>query len=96
MGHVSSLLAWIGFGLCAAIIAMVLPFHRGVRGILTNIGVGVGGAVAGGYLARAIGLYHDSASPAGFLYAAAGAVFGLVAFHALWSRRHASHHVHSA
>lgn len=94
MGQLSSIYAWIGFGICAGIIAMVLPYHRGLRGILTNLGIGVGGALAGGYLSRGLHLYGSVADPAGFLYAASGAFLALLVFHVVWSRRHTRHHHH--
>lgn len=87
MGPYSSVIAWIGFGVVAGLAAMILPYNRGVRGIATNIALGIGGALLFGFVGRLLGLYHARDS-FGFLFAAVGALTTLIVYHALWNRHH--------
>ena len=75
----------------SAIVHMVLPYHRGLRGILTNLVVGIGGALLGGFVGRAVGLYGSVANEASFLFAAGGALATLALFHTAWHAQRRRH-----
>ena len=91
MGPISSVIAWIGFGIAAGLFACMLPFHRGARNIVVNVLVGVLGAVAGGLLGRVLGLYPRVDSTFSFLLAAAGALALTAVFHVAFAHRTALH-----
>lgn len=91
MGTTSSIIAWIAFGLMAGIVAMIQPYHRGARGVFTNLGLGVAGALAGGFLGRALRLYPHVASAESFLLAVVGALAMVAGFHVWFMRAHAAH-----
>lgn len=76
------LLACLAIGLAAALGAMTLPFRRGIVGVVVNLVVGAGGAVA--LAALSAPLSHRAAAP--LLGAAVGAVVMLVGAHLLWHR----------
>jgi uncharacterized membrane protein YeaQ/YmgE (transglycosylase-associated protein family) len=66
-------LGWIVFGLVVGVIAKLLMPGRDPGGIIITILLGVVGAVLGGWIGRAIGLYGPG-EPAGFIMATLGAV----------------------
>jgi uncharacterized membrane protein YeaQ/YmgE (transglycosylase-associated protein family) len=88
MGPISTVVAWIGFGIVAGIVAMILPYHRGARGIVVNLGGGILGALFGGLLGYALGIYRSIEDTTSFLLAAVGAIVALGSYHAYWSSRH--------
>jgi len=67
------ILGWIVFGLLFGAAAKLVMPGRDPGGIIVTIILGTIGAVVGGMLGRALGLYTE-AEPAGFL----GALFGSV------------------
>ena len=67
------ILSWILFGLVVGIIAKVLTPGRDPGGITITILLGIAGALVGGFLGRAIGLYQEG-QPAGFVMSIVGAL----------------------
>ena len=78
-------LGWIVFGLVVGIVAKLLMPGRDPGGIVVTMLLGIVGAVLGGYLGRAMGLYGPNEA-AGFLMSLLGAVVLLVV-HRLFARR---------
>jgi uncharacterized membrane protein YeaQ/YmgE (transglycosylase-associated protein family) len=68
-----SILGWMLFGLIVGIIAKLIMPGRDPGGILVTMLIGVVGAVLGGFIGRAIGLYQPG-EPAGFVVATLGAI----------------------
>jgi uncharacterized membrane protein YeaQ/YmgE (transglycosylase-associated protein family) len=66
-------LGWIIFGLIVGAVAKLLMPGRDPGGIIVTILLGIVGAVVGGFLGRALGLYGPD-DPAGFLMSLLGAV----------------------
>lgn len=82
------ILGWIVFGLVVGIIAKLLMPGRDPGGIFVTMILGIVGAVLGGYIGQAIGLYGPNEA-AGFLMSLLGAVVLLVVYR-LFARRTAS------
>ena len=82
------ILGWIVFGLVVGIIAKFLMPGRDPGGIVVTMLLGIVGAVLGGYIGRAMGLYGPNEA-AGFLMSLLGAVVLLVVYR-LFARRTAS------
>jgi uncharacterized membrane protein YeaQ/YmgE (transglycosylase-associated protein family) len=78
-------LGWIVFGLVVGIVAKLLMPGRDPGGIVVTMLLGIVGAVLGGYLGRAMGLYGPNEA-AGFLMSLLGAVVLLVVYR-LFARR---------
>ena len=81
------IVSWLVLGLVAGFLASLLVNKHGA-GMLTDIVLGIVGAVAGGFIAQAVGF----AGISGFnlyslLIAVGGAVLVLVLYHAATSRR---------
>jgi uncharacterized membrane protein YeaQ/YmgE (transglycosylase-associated protein family) len=79
------ILGWILFGLVVGIVAKLLMPGRDPGGIVITMLLGVLGAVLGGFLGRAMGLYGPNEA-AGFLMSLVGAV-ALLALYRLVARR---------
>jgi uncharacterized membrane protein YeaQ/YmgE (transglycosylase-associated protein family) len=79
------ILGWIVFGLIVGIIAKLLMPGRDPGGIVVTMLLGIVGAVLGGYIGRAMGLYGPNEA-AGFLMSLLGAVVLLVVYR-LFARR---------
>ena len=79
------ILGWIVFGLVVGIIAKLLMPGRDPGGIVVTMALGIVGAVLGGYMGRAMGLYGPNEA-AGFLMSLLGAVVLLVVYR-LFARR---------
>jgi len=75
-------LGWILFGLVVGIIAKLLMPGRDPGGFIITALLGIAGAVIGGFVGRAMGLYAPG-EPAGFLMSTAGAVILLFIYHML-------------
>lgn len=73
------ILVWILFGLVVGIVAKLIMPGRDPGGLFLTIVLGVVGALLGGWLGRAMGLYH-AGEPAGFLMAVVGAVIVLAVY----------------
>ena len=80
------ILGWILFGLIVGVVAKLVMPGRDPGGFLVTILLGVGGALLGGWLGRALGLYGPD-DAAGFLMALAGSVLLLVIYRMMASRR---------
>ena len=81
-------LGWIVFGLVVGIIAKFLMPGRDPGGMVVTMLLGIVGAVLGGWIGRAMGLYGPN-DAAGFLMSLLGAVVLLVVYR-LFARRTAS------
>ena len=68
-----SILGWMLFGLIVGIIAKLVMPGRDPGGIFVTMLIGIVGAVLGGFIGRAIGLYQPG-EPAGFVVATLGAI----------------------
>jgi uncharacterized membrane protein YeaQ/YmgE (transglycosylase-associated protein family) len=80
------ILGWILFGLIVGIIAKLLMPGRDPGGFVITTLLGIAGAMLGGFIGRALGLYGPG-QPAGFFMAVIGAILLLVIYHALVRRR---------
>jgi uncharacterized membrane protein YeaQ/YmgE (transglycosylase-associated protein family) len=67
------LIGWIIFGLIVGVVAKLLMPGRDPGGFIVTMLLGIVGAVIGGYLGRASGMYQPD-QPAGFFMALLGAV----------------------
>lgn len=75
---------FVAFGVVAGVAARVGTRGAEPGGWLASILIGIFGAVAGGLLARPLGMYDDGC-PAGWLMSVFGAVALLLGYHALRS-----------
>ena len=66
-------IAWILFGLFVGIVAKLLMPGRDPGGFVLTAILGIAGALLGGFLGRAMGLYGET-DPVGFIMAVVGAV----------------------
>jgi uncharacterized membrane protein YeaQ/YmgE (transglycosylase-associated protein family) len=78
-------LGWIVFGVIVGIVAKLLMPGRDPGGIIITMLLGIAGAVLGGFLGRAMGLYGPNEA-AGFLMSLVGAI-ALLALYRLVARR---------
>jgi len=67
------ILLWIVFGLVVGAIAKLLMPGRDPGGFILTIVIGIVGALVGGWLGRAMGLYREG-EPVGFLMAIVGSI----------------------
>lgn len=81
------ILSWIVFGLVIGIIAKLLMPGRDPGGFIVTILLGVAGALVGGFIGRAMGLYSAGQS-AGWIMSILGAVI-LLALYRMMMRRQA-------
>ena len=79
------ILSWIVFGLVIGIIAKLLMPGRDPGGFIVTILLGVAGALVGGFIGRAMGLYSAGQS-AGWIMSILGAVI-LLALYRMMVRR---------
>ena len=73
------ILAWILFGLVAGVIAKLLMPGSDPGGCIVTMLLGVAGALLGGFLGRAMGIYSPG-EPAGIIMAVLGAIVILVGY----------------
>ena len=73
------IIGWILFGLVVGIVAKFLMPGRDPGGFAVTVGLGIVGAVVGGFIGRAIGLYGPS-DPVGFLVAVLGSIIVLALY----------------
>jgi uncharacterized membrane protein YeaQ/YmgE (transglycosylase-associated protein family) len=78
------ILLWIVFGLVVGAIAKLLMPGRDPGGFILTIVIGIVGALVGGWLGRAMGLYREG-EPVGFLMAIVGSII-LLGLYRLVSR----------
>jgi uncharacterized membrane protein YeaQ/YmgE (transglycosylase-associated protein family) len=67
------LLGWVFFGLIVGVIAKFVMPGRDPGGLIVTIGLGIAGAVVGGFLARLVGWYGPQ-QQAGYLMSIFGAI----------------------
>ena len=79
------ILGWILFGLIVGALAKLVMPGRDPGGIIVTMLLGIAGAVLGGFLGRAMGLYGENEA-AGFFVSFLGAV-GLLVLYRMMSRR---------
>ena len=76
------ILGWIFFGLIVGIVAKLLTPGRDPGGFIVTILLGIGGALLGGFLGRALGWYREG-DPVGFVVAVLGAILVLLIYRML-------------
>jgi uncharacterized membrane protein YeaQ/YmgE (transglycosylase-associated protein family) len=81
-----SVLGWILFGLIVGIVGKMLMPGRDPGGFIVTILLGVAGALLGGYLGRALGMYRED-DPVGFIMAVIGSIILLVIYRFAFARR---------
>ncbi len=81
-----SIVGWIIFGLIIGALAKLVMPGRDPGGIIVTIVLGIVGALLGGWLGRAIGLYGPDEA-AGFVMALIGALILLGRYRLLVARR---------
>jgi uncharacterized membrane protein YeaQ/YmgE (transglycosylase-associated protein family) len=74
-----SILGWILFGLIVGIVAKLVMPGRDPGGFIVTILLGIVGALLGGFLGRAFGLYREG-DPVGFIMAVLGSIVLLVLY----------------
>ena len=67
------IVGWIVFGLVVGVIAKLLMPGRDPGGMIITILLGIAGAVVGGFIGQALGLYGPE-DPAGFFMSLLGAL----------------------
>lgn len=80
------ILGWILFGLVIGALAKLVMPGRDPGGIIVTILLGIVGALLGGFLGRALGLYQPG-EPAGFVGALIGAIVVLLIYRMMTGRR---------
>jgi uncharacterized membrane protein YeaQ/YmgE (transglycosylase-associated protein family) len=81
-----SILGWILFGLIVGALAKLVMPGRDPGGIIVTMLLGIAGALLGGFLGRAIGLYGPGES-SGWIMAFIGAVVLLFIYRLIVGRR---------
>jgi uncharacterized membrane protein YeaQ/YmgE (transglycosylase-associated protein family) len=80
------ILGWIIFGLIVGVIAKLLMPGRDPGGFIVTILLGIAGALLGGWVGRALGLYGEGEG-AGFFMALLGAILLLALYRLTFRRR---------
>lgn len=80
------LLGWIVFGLIAGVIAKLLMPGRDPGGFIVTILLGIAGALVGGFLGRALGLYAEGEA-AGLVMSVLGAIILLVLYRVIMKNK---------
>jgi len=80
-----TVLMWNGFGFFAGVVAKIVMPGRDPGGFIVTILLGIAGAVLGGFLGRAFGLYREG-DAAGFIMAVLGALLLLVFYRVIGGR----------
>jgi uncharacterized membrane protein YeaQ/YmgE (transglycosylase-associated protein family) len=81
------ILGWIVFGLIVGAIAKLLMPGRDPGGIIVTMILGIVGALLGGFIGRALGMY-SAEEPAGFIMALVGAIVVLLIYRLTVGGRH--------
>lgn len=82
-----SIIGWVLFGLAVGVIGKLLMPGRDPGGFVITILLGIAGALLGGFLGRALGLYREG-DPVGFIMAVIGSILLLVIYRFATGRRH--------
>ena len=77
---------WILFGLVVGVIAKLLMPGRDPGGFIVTILLGIAGALVGGFVGRALGLYTENEG-AGFFMSILGAIVLLTLYRMMVRRR---------
>ncbi|HSQ49778.1 MAG TPA: GlsB/YeaQ/YmgE family stress response membrane protein [Nitrospiraceae bacterium] len=80
------ILGWILFGLIVGVIAKLLMPGRDPGGFIITILLGIAGALTGGFIGRALGLYREGEA-AGYIMAIVGAMLLLFLYRMVAGRR---------
>lgn len=80
-----SFLVWIIFGAVVGVVAKLLMPGRDPGGFFMTIILGIAGALLGGFLGRALGLYREG-DPVGFVMALVGAMILLIGYRMIGRR----------
>jgi uncharacterized membrane protein YeaQ/YmgE (transglycosylase-associated protein family) len=80
------IIGWIIFGLIVGVIAKLLMPGKDPGGFIITILLGIAGAMLGGFLGRAMGMYQEG-QPAGFFMAVIGSIVLLFLYRMLMRRR---------
>ena len=80
------ILAWILFGLVVGVIAKLLMPGRDPGGFIVTILLGIAGALMGGFVGRAMGLYGENQG-AGWIMSILGAIVLLALYRMMVRRR---------
>jgi uncharacterized membrane protein YeaQ/YmgE (transglycosylase-associated protein family) len=83
------ILLWIVFGLIVGIVAKFVMPGRDPGGMIVTIVLGIVGALLGGWIGRALGMYQ-AGQPVGFIMAVIGAVVILAIYRLGFTGRHRS------
>jgi uncharacterized membrane protein YeaQ/YmgE (transglycosylase-associated protein family) len=81
-----AILSWIVFGLVIGVIAKLLMPGKDPGGFIVTILLGVAGALIGGFIGRAMGLYTAGQS-AGWIMSVLGAIILLALYRMMVRRR---------
>jgi uncharacterized membrane protein YeaQ/YmgE (transglycosylase-associated protein family) len=81
-----AIIGWILFGLIVGIIGKFLMPGRDPGGIVVTILLGIGGALLGGWVGQALGLYREGEA-AGFIMAVLGSILLLFLYRLFVGRR---------
>ena len=79
-------LIWIVFGLVVGVVAKFVMPGRDPGGMIITIVLGIVGALLGGWIGRALGVYQPG-QPAGFIMAVIGAIVVLAVYRLAFSGR---------
>ncbi len=79
------ILIWIVFGLVVGIVAKFLMPGRDPGGFVLTIALGIIGALLGGWIGRAMGIYQPG-EPAGFIMSVIGAIVLLLLYRLVFAR----------
>jgi uncharacterized membrane protein YeaQ/YmgE (transglycosylase-associated protein family) len=80
------ILGWIFFGLLVGAVGKLLMPGRDPGGFIVTILLGIAGALIGGFLGRALGMYRED-DPVGFVMAVLGSIVLLVLYRLTLARR---------
>jgi uncharacterized membrane protein YeaQ/YmgE (transglycosylase-associated protein family) len=81
-----SILGWILFGLIVGALAKLVMPGRDPGGIIVTMLLGIAGALIGGFVGRALGLYGEGEA-AGFIMSFIGAIILLALYRMMVGRR---------
>lgn len=81
-----SIVLWVLFGLIVGVIAKLLTPGREPSGFVLTSLLGMAGAVLGGFLGRALGIYPSYQSTGGFFTSILGAAILLAIYNAVTAR----------
>ena len=79
------ILVWIVFGLVVGVVAKFLLPGKDPGGVVLTIIIGIVGALLGGWIGRAAGIYREG-EPVGFIMAVVGAIVLLLLYRLLFAR----------